>query len=434
MTKRTRTTEGSNQQPALFDTRYISNATSTYEALAQNETDHSPSSSSSSPLENLPVQIRQHILESSLDLQSLRNLTKASPTFYGQYKASEKSILQLNLRREMDGFVVDAVATVNSGKICQGSNLDSVTNIDITNFFVSYEEELEEADSSDPFAGVSLESTRLLLRYHLTTVVPLSKELANQAMTNFSSSIPNETSSLDQALAHGVELSLQERWRLMQAIYRIETYYNLFGNRIYRYQFARASFVAKEVLPLFKPWGVEAMACVEVLAKQFLKNTIQQVNESQFTDSDGPHLISETERDDFVHGIIGVGLDTLALFYRVRSDTPLLISSIKNYTVMRDAQDLHFMSMIRYAEGVEGDEAVLPRYVRQSEQVPLGMSEVSWSKCDAIRDNWVPETFRSWGYAIWGSHRWADVEKRLGFLGTVWVDAARDQGRLRYEV
>lgn len=432
MTNRARATEGSNRQPALFDMRYISNATSTSETLAQ--IGMNDFQSAISRLENLPAEILSNILESSVDIQSLRNLTKASPTFYARYKASEKSILQATLARELDGFTVDAVATVESGIICHRSREDSTSNIDITNFFVSYEEKLENPDNVNPLGKLSLSSIKYLLRYHLTTIVPLSNELAKQALTNFANSIPYETPKMDESLSNGIKLSPKERQRLIQALYRLETYYNLFGSRITRFQFARASFAANEVLPLFKPWGIEAMACVEVLAREFLKNTIHQAYKDQFRGSTRCWLISETERDHFVRGIIPVGLDTLARFYSATSDPILLFSLIAEHAVMYDGLDPHFLRMLRYAEGLTGDEAVLPRYVRHSDQAPFGMSEVSWSRTNVIKGDWVPETFRSWGYAIWDRSRWADVELRLGFLRTVWIDEAREKNRLRYEV
>lgn len=434
MTKRARTTEGSEQQPALFDISYMTFATSTENSFDHYDTDHLQSVSSTSLLENLPPEIRHNILLNSPDLQSLRNLTKASPTFHAQYKRSEqseRSILQATLAREFDGFVADAVATVESGGMCSNSKQDSVTNVDIRNFFIDYKSDLENEDSLELFDGMSLECTKYLLRYHLTTIVPLSEELAKQAMTNFANSIPNDTPSLDKSLATGIQLSLKEKQRLMQALYRLETYYNLFGSRIHRCEFARASFVTKEVLPLFKPWGIEAMACIQVLAKEFLQSTVEQAYEDQFRNSEKCSLLNAAERDSFVYGIIPLGVQTMALFYKARSDPTLLYPAISEHASMEDNLDPQFLSMLRYAETVTGDEAVLPRDVRYSDQAPFGMSEVSWSRSDVIIGDWVPKAFRSWGYAIWDSHRWTEIEQRLGFLGTVWIDEARERNRLR---
>ncbi|KAH7310466.1 hypothetical protein B0I35DRAFT_411980 [Stachybotrys elegans] len=59
----------------------------------------------SSPLENLPPELRIHILSLIPDLSTLRSLVRASPVMHAQYMHSRNKILSMCFFREMYGAV-----------------------------------------------------------------------------------------------------------------------------------------------------------------------------------------------------------------------------------------------------------------------------------------------------------------------------------------
>ncbi|KAK4232784.1 hypothetical protein C8A03DRAFT_39585, partial [Achaetomium macrosporum] len=72
------------------------------------------SESSSSPLENLPAELRDQLLMNAPDLATLRSLVHASPVMHAQYRSNRDRLLRACLHRELDGFFVDAYACVMS--------------------------------------------------------------------------------------------------------------------------------------------------------------------------------------------------------------------------------------------------------------------------------------------------------------------------------
>lgn len=66
---------------------------------------------SQTTLENLPSELRFHLLCSIKDLRTLKGLVRSSPTYHAQYRLDRDNILRHCLEVELHGFYIDAVAT-----------------------------------------------------------------------------------------------------------------------------------------------------------------------------------------------------------------------------------------------------------------------------------------------------------------------------------
>jgi hypothetical protein len=65
-------------------------------------------------VENLPAELRDHILFSVPDLLTLQTFVGASPMMHAQYRSNRDAIIRASVARDMDGLLVDAYACVMS--------------------------------------------------------------------------------------------------------------------------------------------------------------------------------------------------------------------------------------------------------------------------------------------------------------------------------
>ncbi|KAK4142544.1 uncharacterized protein C8A04DRAFT_29821 [Dichotomopilus funicola] len=209
-----------------------------------------PMQATNSALEGLPAEIRRIILE-ELDYPSLLTLAHTSPVFYQSYRLHQTPLLRACLQKALGVTIADASAAYRSspGVFAQERNKDEITKF-LATAWGGPPNELTESE------------VREVSRLHFTVMEPLLERFMTWSLNHFS--------TLE---ATAKPPSITERGRIMRAMYRFSTGYNLF----YGYNRYDPSPIALEdfdiislFLFLFEPWEVEQIVSVDCWVRQEL--------------------------------------------------------------------------------------------------------------------------------------------------------------------
>ena len=241
--------------------------------------DQHTSASPVSLLENLPAELRDHILLHMPDPPTLRALVRASPTLHAGYHANRNAILRACLARELDGWFVDAYACVNSRM-----RKESPTRTDarITRFLGGYRLWRSGPNPPGPDRGLrDPDSCRWLAAFHLSVVRPLTNQYAAWALANLSRASAEFAGGRQAADAEGgaeagrdgqAPLRRSEEIRIFRALYQYETFYHLFGrNEGRRAGGFRTHELNQLFVCLFDPWEAEALGCIDLVIRDRYK-------------------------------------------------------------------------------------------------------------------------------------------------------------------
>ncbi len=227
--------------------------------VAQPETDPvsdatgTPNIQQNAAFETPPAEIRREIL-SALDYQSLRALTRASPTFHQQYRLDRRFLLCGCLQRTLGAATFDACAAYRSDTDCfsEERTLESITE-----FLTSYQGRRPTATYSILDEALAEDEAVAMVVFHFTVIEPLVKRFTNWALDH----LADETGGSP----HRKPLSSTEEARVLRAMYRFQLCCNVFHDR--RTQDGQPSFdpldVVKLFFGLFEPWEVEQVLCIQ---------------------------------------------------------------------------------------------------------------------------------------------------------------------------
>lgn len=235
-------------------------------------------------LENLPSELRSQVLCSIGDLRTLRSLVRSSPTYHEQYRLDRDNILKHCLESELDGFYIDAFATVRSRVRKLGpKRTDEV----ITTFLGSYRQWLSgPCDSLAAAANamsISCSDIHWLCSFHLSVTLPLAEFFCNWTYTNLTRAAASSENAVqdEPAVTQKMDLSVisnSERIRIMRALYRCETYYHLFGrNKGSRFGGFRDSEIAEIFFNIFQPWEAEETGCIDLFIQTEYTHVFNEV-------------------------------------------------------------------------------------------------------------------------------------------------------------
>lgn len=218
--------------------------------------------------ENIPPELRSQILYSVGDLRTLKSLVHASPTYHEQYRLDRDRLLHNCLKSELDGFYVDALATLRSLPRHLGSKR---YNESIAIYLDTYNSWLLAPDSPANIPSVDSTDISWLCAFHSSVVLPLADMFCKWAFANLKSlalSSAEETAhGGPEPKAEATDLSAlteSERTRILRALYRCETYHNLFGeNDGTRIFWFRRSEITDIYFHIFEPWEAEEVACID---------------------------------------------------------------------------------------------------------------------------------------------------------------------------
>lgn len=232
--------------------------------------------------ENMPPELRSQILYSVGDLRTLKSLVHASPTYHEQYRLDRDRLLHNCLKSELDGFYVDALATLRS----LPRHLGSVrTNEIISIYLDAYNSWLLAPDSPANIPSVDSTGISWLCEFQLSVVLPLADMFCKWALANLKSLA---LSSAEETANGGPEpkgevmdlsaLTESERTRISRALYRCETYHNLFGeNDGRRIHWLRHSEITNLYFNIFEPWEAEEVACIDSFITSKYKDVFNKI-------------------------------------------------------------------------------------------------------------------------------------------------------------
>ena len=205
-----------------------------------------------SALENLPPELRTQILLQLPDVQSLRSLVHASPSYHATYRAAGRGRVMRRLALQQLDFRVraDALAASRSGRFYR---LELITDREKkrTSAFID-----EYACVRGGSATTSIEWLSCRDMTEAQDLVHLNKA-CKKILAEYCRSVAAEMHQEQQFL-----LSSIEQLRLERAIYRFQTYCNFFGRNTSLRNDDRSEHPIKRYLPSFPPWEVMEIACV----------------------------------------------------------------------------------------------------------------------------------------------------------------------------
>ncbi|KAK4141775.1 uncharacterized protein C8A04DRAFT_30621 [Dichotomopilus funicola] len=200
-------------------------------------------SSASSPLEKMPLDIHRLIILQLSSFNDLDALVHASPRAHLVYARDRLSILRHMAERVLDGFLYDAHAAYLSGKArIQTTRLKGT----LWQFLDQYR--------FGQFPSLKLKDLIQLVRFHRFVIEPLTKHY--------------EIWALDDRRyypEHSYPLSRTEIQRVQRALYRLEVYYNICspaGKGRSGETYIEKAKDRMRLLALFAPWQIEQILCV----------------------------------------------------------------------------------------------------------------------------------------------------------------------------
>ncbi|KAK6850629.1 hypothetical protein PG987_000263 [Apiospora arundinis] len=413
-------------------------------------------------MEDLPAELRCLVLRNAPNLASLRSLVRSSPVMHAQYREDRNSILRTCLNREMHGYVTDAYATAMSNK-------------EIAGFL-----DLYKSASPPGIDAISSEGLYWLATFHTTVAIPLFKLYPRWALANLkkASSLSKEDKPMSKAASKQIEreeaisLSRSEEIRVMQAIYRHETYNHLFGQAEDQRD---GSFTNYDIHGVFfckfEPWESEAIGCIDVFLRDQYKGIFDKVKGSDAADFDeDQHRIVLAKPGAINPGFSGLNpagfakmaenLATLHYIDRIiarglkssvwllqldeetkfdfnmqqhlehlgrdvgTKDDPMRLALGTNAQQFRrmvrsadprDEAEVRRDSIAFLGDDINGDDDEDDAVLAADGVEATGRPPVAWvllwkGKYSHLYGDYVPSPLRQWGYVMWDEQRWNDLE------------------------
>ncbi|ERF77059.1 hypothetical protein EPUS_09082 [Endocarpon pusillum Z07020] len=210
-----------------------------------------------SALENMPPELRIHILE-SLDFVSLRSLVRASPSYHATYlNVGREGVLSHIAVQQLDPRIrAHALAAVRSATFYETRRQLVEVKRTLTFFDDHNRARTDSADSSSGWLSFrSMAEVLDLIHLHETV-----KHLVFQYCLSITSIMPQGQQPFN--------LSQMEELRLHRAMYRFWVYCNFFGNNPPMFEQsllphgARDQHPRMRFLPSMPTWEVVEMACI----------------------------------------------------------------------------------------------------------------------------------------------------------------------------
>ncbi|KAK4247469.1 hypothetical protein C7999DRAFT_14491 [Corynascus novoguineensis] len=384
----------------------------------------------SSPLDALPAELRDQILLSIPDLKTLHSLVHACPVMYAHYRTNRTAILRACVSRDLDGFFADAYACAKSRFSALGSPR---TNDKIVGFVEWYRHRLSshalvEVDS------ISSDDLLWLANVHFTVMIPLARRYRNWALGN----LIHETSSSNDRVVitttaekPDAECSRSEEIRIFRALYRYETYDNIFGrNEGRREGIIYPVGINDLFFGLFNPWEIEAIGCIELFVRYHYEEIFDSVKEDlhdrrRYSQS-GPEKIAAP---DYVMGTMSRGLRLTALLLAINNHETLVTEAQRclaqineDHYLDRTNDSIPIRRALEYSYDAlrmdwwdTRDEAERRRRPPRfgGDKVPPDGPPLSWVRIwETVYGNTFGSyesnlnTSRKCGYVLWDEHRW----------------------------
>ncbi|KAJ2991310.1 hypothetical protein NUW58_g2558 [Xylaria curta] len=411
-----------------------------------------------STLESLPSELRNQILVSMPDLETLGSIIRASPTMYAQYLHNRHKILSAFLSRELDGFYVDAYANLKSHVGELGFKRENGT---ITKFLEDYQKCLTTSDLSLDTESLPPSEVLRMATYHMSIARPLLRRYGSWALQNLRKEVLPSTAAKNTGCGvRDVKLSRSEEIRIFRALYRHEIYHNLFGHNLGERHGSFPHYKVNDIFfGVFEPWEREAIGCVDAFIRQQYDNIFDEIRgdlhpqniirqpNSVYNPEGSFDLDRESyERQEYMDGIIARGLRTMARVLKINSHEELVSEMKKSLAInhLVDGTLMETTNMISQFDRRDG-RSYSKLYVRfcgnyrdfhaavfddrdlaerrqdrmrfLGDSMPLSGPPLAWvllwdGKYVNIFGEFVPTSLKRWGYVMWDARRWADVQAK----------------------
>ncbi|KXH49793.1 hypothetical protein CSIM01_03930 [Colletotrichum simmondsii] len=385
-----------------------------------------------SRLESLPAELRFLLLSWMPDLPTLHNVINASPVLHAQYRKARDTLLFTCLSKELDGYYVDAFATLRSR---------------VTILGLKRTDDMCEQFLSDDHDSV-LSGKHTVGDFDRPRARPIARLYANWALGNLRQAVSSEsqftsgeTSISTRPGADDVaSLSPSEEIRIYRAIYRFETYCHLFGrNKGVRSYGFRSDKICDIFFGNFDPWDVEAFGSIYLFIKYKYERLFDEVKDdvadtnprfndrnSVLTPFDSWDLVTPALRNKIMNGTTARGLRPLLRLLRIDDHETLVNKMLSTLAMDRDideclehvldwpAQHERRISSPQFPTARDKLERAKTSMKFMGDNVPPLSPPLAWvllwnGRYSNVFGGFVPEELRRWGYVMWDEQRWNEM-------------------------
>ncbi|OHF01738.1 hypothetical protein CORC01_02929 [Colletotrichum orchidophilum] len=393
---------------------------------------------SPSHLENLPAELRFLVLSWMPDLPTLHSLVHASPVLHAQYREHRDTLLLTCLSRELDGYYVDAYATLMSRVAVLGRRRtdELCEEFLLKNYDVYLSGSKHTKDLTRPSGG----QIRWMAAFHDSVARPIARLYAKWALENLCKAAASETSSISSSVSmeDAMSLTRSEEIRVYRAIYRFETYCHLFGHnkgtRVYGF---RGDKICDIFFGMFDPWDVEALASIYSFVKHKydeifdeVKEDVSDTNPRFRNPSSGLTLFDSwdlvTLHDEIMSGTAARGLRPLMRLLLIKDHEALVEKTISTFATDRDidecldevlgwaSQHERRLTSPRFPTARDKLERKKASMEFTGDGVPPISPPLAWvllwnGKYSNVFGGFVPGILREWGYVMWDEQRWNNM-------------------------
>ncbi|KAH6838679.1 hypothetical protein B0I37DRAFT_242733 [Chaetomium sp. MPI-CAGE-AT-0009] len=383
-------------------------------------------SSTPPSLEDLPFEIQRLALSQAPTLDTLSALVHASPQFYRVYVRDRRWILRHFVEQSLGCVLVDAHAAY-----CSGGDEFQQTRTEplLWKFLHSYQHRRATITASDLAAQLPLEDVIQLARFHHSVIEPLTERYSIWALAALSSS-PEDPLS-------GIEIR-----RIQRALYRYEIFCNVCrsrgeGRSAPRY--IRDETQRTRVLALFPAWQIEEILCIH----EFAKDTYGGVFDRVAWDLDEErnpryrHIDITSVSEDLLlfsypecyinevplGSMLRQGLSVLSAVFNIANHDELVEMVRQSITIVRgnyrgglysgwidsmvinDHQDTRRQLWYNEHDAAQDRKEKTPFDKDSPDLSPLAWVIFWQGEASNFFGNYVPATFRRWGFVMWDKPR-----------------------------
>ncbi|KAJ4012507.1 hypothetical protein NW752_008205 [Fusarium irregulare] len=395
---------------------------------------------SSTCLEELPYDVRHSILSSINTIADLLALVRASPVFYRDYAMEPEKWLYHCLGLELGHTIIDAVSVhlANTFASRQHHGLDKTQRIweDMRHFISTYFSRVSSPiDHNSALADKA--DIVSIVAFHCTVVMPLVSRFMKWTQGNF------EGLSLSGGLSH------TEMKRILRGFYRYQLFCKIFGLKGRPEQYIQPCVSEDAKLQLFlgmyEPWETEEVLCVYDFVNyeydRLLDNTwwdvvlmearlspgmciyeveLAKLIESHPSQRHASQRVKNNRLKAESYKIYKTGLGSLGLTVLVdmfnAADRETLVSLVAQHIEMlldpwiEEAVSMECQAYRRHwvfpaRDEAERKRAPMPFTGDSIDSPPLAWVTIWKGTSSNLFGQWIPRSFREWGYVMWDSGR-----------------------------
>ncbi|KAK4864857.1 hypothetical protein LT330_001480 [Penicillium expansum] len=366
-----------------------------------------------SSLENLPSEIRRHIL-SMVNVDSLKALVQASPVYFHQYRLDRKLLLCQSLESTLGSVTADAYAVHRSNSIGFSGKR---TTEGVQAFITFYRTIRSQAWSSPLHKVVSTRGVTSMIKFHCSIIQPLMRCFVTQALSKLTK--VKKGSQIEETL------SRTEETRLMRAFYRYQLCHNLYSLETREFYpsadwLSISNRIQSDFLCIFNPWEAEEISCISYFSerkhKQVRDNLYLHMDHMDREKFDFNSDVHDKNRDSVLKTPMPRGLEMLHFIYVKIESRHNMVTRMQSF-IIRSLSNLlnnpHYSfdgHLQRYQQCAQPEGSLIFQGDQCFTLPPLAWTRVCGGGYKYLFQGFSPSAFRQWGWVMWDAARF----ERLG--------------------